>query len=146
MGFPSGHYSPNSDAPSGNDEYLGQTGYINRTSGWANAEGAMRTIMQRILSHRPRITLRRGKVSRLLFSKPTNENNNIHPSISGVLLTDSSTITANLTILATGAWTPTLLNLTGHIQPTAQCLAYLPLTAREAASLSNMPVLLNLSH
>ncbi|KAI4106304.1 MAG: hypothetical protein LQ339_003041 [Xanthoria mediterranea] len=126
-------------------EHLGRTGYINRSSGWANAEGAMRIEMRRILEHRrdpARLTLRRAKVDRLLFSRADSERK---PSVTGVYLTDSSCIEADLIILATGAWTPSLLDLTGRVQSTAQCLAYLPLTTSEADSLSAMPVLLNLS-
>ncbi|KAL8914923.1 MAG: hypothetical protein Q9171_000550 [Xanthocarpia ochracea] len=125
-------------------EHLGQTGYINRSSGWANAEGAMRTIMQRILSHprRTNLQLRRAKVDHLLFSHRGGDSK---PSVYGVHLSDSSSLRADLTIIATGAWTPSLLDLTGRVQTTAQCLAYLPLTNSEATSLSKMPVFLNLS-
>ncbi|KAL8768656.1 MAG: hypothetical protein Q9209_005215 [Squamulea sp. 1 TL-2023] len=122
-------------------EHLGQTGYINHASGWANAEGAMRTIMRHIFLH-PRIILRRAKVDRFLFSNTSSASKF---SVSGVHFTDSSTLTANLTILATGAWAPSLVDLTGRVRATAQCIAYLPLTRQEAASLSKMPVLLNLS-
>ncbi|KAL8670494.1 MAG: hypothetical protein Q9168_004976 [Polycauliona sp. 1 TL-2023] len=127
-------------------EQLGTTGYINRSSGWANAEGAMRTQMRRILEeHRrdpSRLTLRRAKAKHLLFSPTSNDSK---PRVCGVQLTDSSSLRADLIILATGAWTPSLLDLTGRVQSTAQCLAYLPLTSSEAEAMSAMPVLLNLS-
>lgn len=135
---------PTSSSSSGGTEteYLGQAGYINRSSGWANAEGAMKTMMQRIFSHRPHINLRRGKAARLLVSHTSQKSKAF---VSGIQLTEGSQLNAGLTILATGAWTPSLLDLTGRIQPTAQCLAYLPLTTTEAAALAKMPVLLNLS-
>lgn len=126
-------------------EQLGTTGYINRSSGWANAEGAIRTQMRRILQHcrdPSRLTLRRAKADRLLFFPTDNKRK---PSVSGVHLTDSSSLEADLIIVATGAWTPSLLDLSGRVQSTAQSLAYLPLTKSEADSLSAMPVLLNLS-
>lgn len=137
------NHSPRLGQPE--SEHLGRTGYINRSSGWANAEGAMRIEMRRILEHRQdpaRLTLRRAKVDRFLFSRADNKSK---PSVTGVYLTDSSCLKADLIILATGAWTPSLLDLTGRVQSTAQCLAYLPLTTSEADSLSAMPVLLNLS-
>ncbi|KAL8971601.1 MAG: hypothetical protein Q9183_000970, partial [Haloplaca sp. 2 TL-2023] len=122
----------------GNAE-LGQIGYINHTSGWANAEGAIRTSMRRIASYRPsRITFKRAKVAQLIFS------NGSTPSISGVLLDDKSVLKADLTILATGAWTGALLDLRGHVQATAQEVAYVPLTSAEAEEMGKMPVLLNL--
>ena len=118
---------------------LGQIGYINHTSGWANAEGAIRTSMRRISSFGPsRIIFRRAKVAQLLFSHGST------PSVSGVLLDDSSVLKADLTILATGAWTGGLLDLRGRVQATAQEVAYVPLTSAEAQEMGKMPVLLNL--
>ncbi|KAL8758581.1 MAG: hypothetical protein Q9199_001389 [Rusavskia elegans] len=142
LGLPP-NYSPRLGLPE--SEQLGRTGYINRSSGWANAEGAMRFEMRLILEHGQdpaRLVLRRAKVDHFLFSRAENESK---PSVFGVHLTDSSCLKADLIILATGAWTPSLLDLTGRVQSTAQCLAYLPLTRSEADSLSRMPVLLNLS-
>ncbi|KAI4187432.1 MAG: hypothetical protein LQ346_005500, partial [Caloplaca aetnensis] len=133
---------------------LGSTGYINRTSGWANAEGAMRTVMRRLLSHSSssssssRLTLKRAHVKSLLFapSEPSSPNNrNQKPTVTGVTLADSTHLTASLTILATGAWTSALLDLRGRIRATGQEVAYLPLTSAEAHSLRHLPVLLNLS-
>ncbi|KAL9602356.1 MAG: hypothetical protein Q9219_001922 [cf. Caloplaca sp. 3 TL-2023] len=136
-------------------EQIGMTGYINRTSGWANAEGAMRTMMQRILSHRnaSRLTLKRARVKRLLFTPPPPQSAISKPTVSGVLLslpspsssTTPPTLHADLTILATGAWTPSLLDLRGRLRATGQIIAYLPLTSSEAHDLRNMTVLLNLS-
>ncbi|KAL9043057.1 MAG: hypothetical protein Q9180_000137 [Flavoplaca navasiana] len=142
LGFPSRHAGHLEQPES---EQLGTTGYINRSSGWANAEGAIRTQMRRILQHcrePSRLTLRRAKADRLLFFRTDNESK---PSVSGVHLTDSSSLDADLIIVATGAWTPSLLDLSGRVQSTAQSLAYLPLTKSEADCLSAMPVLLNLS-
>ncbi|KAL8692840.1 MAG: hypothetical protein Q9218_002223, partial [Villophora microphyllina] len=104
-------------------EQLGSTGYINHTSGWANAEGAIRTVMQRISSHGPsRVTFNRAKVKNLLFHQDqTNSNNDKgKPTVSGVVLTDNSILTADLTIIATGAWTGSLLDLRGRARATAQ--------------------------
>ncbi|KAL8748495.1 MAG: hypothetical protein Q9184_007261 [Pyrenodesmia sp. 2 TL-2023] len=148
----------NTAATDGEDEkedQLGSTGYINHTSGWANAEGAMRTVMLRLLSHSSnsssssRLILKRAHVKSLLFtpvqpSTPT-QNQDHKPTVTGVTLTDSTRLNASLTILATGAWTSSLLDLRGHIRATAQEIAYLPLTTAEAHSLRNLPVLLNLS-
>ncbi|KAL8872723.1 MAG: hypothetical protein Q9174_001691 [Haloplaca sp. 1 TL-2023] len=118
---------------------LGSTGYINHTSGWANSEGAIRTSMRRITSFGPsRITFKRAKVTQLLFSDGST------PSVSGVVLDDKSVLEADLIILATGAWTGALLDLRGHVQATAQEVAYVPLTSAEAKEMGKMPVLLNL--
>lgn len=50
-----------------------------------------------------------------------------------------------MTILATGAWTPTLLDTRGVASARAQCSAYIPVSAAEAAALKDMPVHLNLA-
>ncbi|KAL8926294.1 MAG: hypothetical protein Q9208_003016 [Pyrenodesmia sp. 3 TL-2023] len=149
----------NTQAIDGEDEneedQLGSTGYVNHTSGWANAEGAMRTVMSRLLSHNSssssssRLTLKRARVKSLLFSpsqpSPTTQDRNQNPTVTGVTLADSTHLTASLTILATGAWTSSLLDLRGRIRATGQEVAYLPLTSAEAHSLRHLPVLLNLS-
>ncbi|KAL8998708.1 MAG: hypothetical protein Q9169_002263 [Polycauliona sp. 2 TL-2023] len=142
LGVSSSHSARSEQAE---EEELGTTGYINRSSGWANAEGAMRTQMRRLLGYRrdsSQLVLRRVKVNHFLFSPTGNESK---PSVCGVQLTDSSRLRADLIVLAAGAWTPSLLDLTGRVQSTAQSIAYLPLTSSEAKSLSTMPVLLNLS-
>lgn len=126
-------------------EQLGSTGYMNCTSGWANAEGAMQTMMQRLLAHSSssRLTLKRAHIQSLLFSTPPLQPKDIknksdtsdpRPAVTGVLLSDSSELHAPLTILATGAHTPSLLDLGGHIRATGQEIAYLPLTSSEAHS------------
>ncbi|KAI4168763.1 MAG: hypothetical protein LQ343_006145 [Gyalolechia ehrenbergii] len=145
---------PATDSPNGRmseeSEQLGSTGYMNYTSGWANAEGAMQTMMQRLLSHNSsssRLTLKRAHVQSLLFSpsssQPTDmkdeDNTDPKPTVTGILLSDSSTLHSSLTILATGAYTPSLLDLRGHIRATGQEIAYLPLTSSEAHSLQKMP-------
>jgi len=55
------------------------------------------------------------------------------------------TSTADLVILATGAWTGSLVNLQGRATATGQVLMYLTLTEAEQERLGKMPVLLNMS-
>ncbi|KAL9591586.1 MAG: hypothetical protein Q9179_007572, partial [Wetmoreana sp. 5 TL-2023] len=126
-------------------ELLGTTGYINHSSGWANAEGAIRPVFQQITCYgSSRITFRRAKAKNLLF-RPSQTAQGNKPTVSGVLLTDNSQLSADLTILATGAWTGSLLNLQGRVQATGQVVAYVPLTTAEAEEMQKMPVFLNLS-
>lgn len=113
----------------------GSWGYVNRLSGWANAEASMAWLYQRVLATK-RVTFLNGTVASLLYSGS---------DVTGVQLSTGETHTAALTILATGAWTPSLLNLTGRAVATGQVLAYLPLTDAEQAKLRNLPTLLNLS-
>ncbi|KAJ4418269.1 hypothetical protein N0V82_005660 [Gnomoniopsis sp. IMI 355080] len=116
----------------------GSWGYINRLSGWANAEASMAWLYRRAVATN-RITFVNGTVTSLLRS-PTDSTH-----ITGVQLSDGATIRASLTVLATGAWTPSLINLSGRAVATGQVLAYLPLTPSEQAKLADVPTLLNLS-
>ncbi|KAI4214363.1 MAG: hypothetical protein LQ351_003116 [Letrouitia transgressa] len=145
----------------GPDE-VGQTGYVNWGSGWADAEGAMKDVMRQVRelgSKSNRLEFRRGKAKRLLCEQrpppSTNEGqSNVvgtyverkpKPRVNGALLEDGMRVIADLTILATGAWTASLLNLRDRAVATGQLLAYVPITASEAQRFSSLPVLLNLS-
>jgi sarcosine oxidase/L-pipecolate oxidase len=49
-------------------------------------------------------------------------------------------------VLATGAWTPGLVNLEGRTVATGQTLAYLKLTEEEYQEIKDIPVVFNLSN
>ncbi|KAF2178811.1 sarcosine oxidase [Zopfia rhizophila CBS 207.26] len=115
----------------------GSTGYVNWSSGWADAEGAMRWFRSGI-EKLNRVRFITGTVTKLLIDHSTS-------LVSGAQLSDSRTITADLTILAAGAWTPSLLDLRGIAKATGQILVYLPITRSENHKLSRNPTLLNLS-
>ncbi|KAL8795434.1 MAG: hypothetical protein Q9195_002023 [Heterodermia aff. obscurata] len=120
----------------------GEAGYLNRRSGWANAEGAMLTTRTRVTAlarTQARPLWQRGQVSRLLFAPQ----NLPSPRVIGVQLIDGIALHAELTILATGAWTPSLLDLRGRLEASAQVVAYISLSGPEAQRLRTMPVLLN---
>jgi len=65
--------------------------------------------------------------------------------VTGVQLKDGARIEAELTILATGAWTGKLVDLRGRATATGQVLLYLDLTDEEQERFGKMPVLLNMS-
>jgi sarcosine oxidase/L-pipecolate oxidase len=115
----------------------GTLGYLNRRSGWADAEATMRYLRQQVESLN-RIHFIRGTVKRLTFSPD-------HALVQGAQLDDGQCLHADLTILAAGAWTPTLLDLRGILQATGQILAYLELSDSEAEQLSKTPTQLNMS-
>jgi len=114
-------------------------GYVNWRAGWADAEGGMRNLRKKLVSMN-RITFVKAQVRRLLFTPSAS---NTSHTVSGVTLTDSSTLQADLTILATGAWTPSLIDLRGLASATGQVLTYLPINDSEQATLSQNPTLLN---
>jgi sarcosine oxidase/L-pipecolate oxidase len=117
----------------------GDWGYINPQSGWADAEEGMKYLRRKAEST-SRITFLTGEVTSLLFSSTSNNR-----KVLGAKLKDSNSFLADLTILATGAWTPSLIDLRGRATATGQVLCYLSLTATEQERFAKMPVLLNMS-
>jgi sarcosine oxidase/L-pipecolate oxidase len=123
----------------GQDEWgSGCTGYVNWSSGWADAEGAMMWLRERVESL-GRVNFVEASVKKLLIDHKTY-------TVSGVRLSDSTELKADLTILAAGAWTASLIDLRGICKATGQVLCYMPISSSEEAKLSNRPTILNLSH
>ncbi|KAF2863744.1 FAD dependent oxidoreductase [Piedraia hortae CBS 480.64] len=110
----------------------GKRGYINWTAGWANAEEGVRH-MRRLIEKTGRVEFRQAEVTRLEFSNGL---------VQKICLANGEPLTADLFILATGAWTPKLIDLTGIATATGQCLAYIELTSDEQARLGDSPTLL----
>ncbi|KAJ4338598.1 hypothetical protein N0V95_008022 [Ascochyta clinopodiicola] len=123
----------------GNDAWgNGSTGYVNWSSGWANAEGAMIWLREKV-EKMNRVKFVVGGVKKLIIDHKTN-------TVSGVRLNDSTELTADLTILAAGAWTASLIDLRGICKATGQVICYKPITPDEQARLGSHPTILNLSH
>lgn len=119
----------------------GDLGYINRDSGWADAEAAMRWLRTQVEAT-GRVTFKHGTATSLLRSAPSTSS---RPIINGALLSSGEKLFAELVIVAAGAWTPSLIDLRGRATATGQVLAYLDLTEEEQQKLQDMPVLLNMS-
>ncbi|KAF2267987.1 FAD dependent oxidoreductase [Lojkania enalia] len=119
------------------EDACGSLGYVNWSSGWVDAEGAMRWLRSEVEKFN-RVCFITGTVTRLIIDHTTQ-------TVSGVRLKDSTPLVADLTILAAGAWTPSLLDMRGIAKATGQILVYLPVTPTEQANLQHRPTLLNLS-
>jgi len=121
----------------GTGGYSGEWGYINRSSGWADAEAAMK-FARRKVEKTGRVTFLTGTAKRLLFRGR---------KVIGVEVSNCSQreIHADLVVLATGAWTGALVDLRGRATATGQVLAYMPISASEQSRLGKMPVILNTS-
>src|SRR5579871_89860 len=115
----------------------GTHGYLNRRSGWVDADATMRYLHRQVESLN-QIHFIKGTVKRLTFSLD-------HTLVQGAELNDGQHLQADLTILAAGAWSPTLLDLRGILQATGQIIAYLELSDAEAVQLSKTPTQLNMS-
>jgi sarcosine oxidase/L-pipecolate oxidase len=117
----------------------GSMGYLNRNSGWADAEASMRYLRAKIVA-KNRVRFISVGVERLLFSGEGDEKECV-----GVDLQDGNFLSGDLIILAAGAWTPSLIDLRGRVTATGQTMAYIEVTSQEASILSKLPVQLNMS-
>jgi sarcosine oxidase/L-pipecolate oxidase len=115
----------------------GKTGYVNWSSGWADAEGGLRWLREKV-EKLNRVKFVVGKVKKLSINHQKN-------TVSGVIFEDSSELRADLTILAAGAWSASLIDLRGICNATGQALCYMSISADEEATLSKNPTILNLS-
>ncbi|KAL1971217.1 hypothetical protein VTN77DRAFT_169 [Rasamsonia byssochlamydoides] len=118
-------------------------GYVNWGSGWADAEAGVRFARKK-LEQMGKVTFKTGEVERLIFAdeEPQSQSQS-QRKVTGVSLTDGTTISADLIILATGAWTPKLVDLRGRAEATGQVLAYIKITDEEQQQLAHMPTILN---
>lgn len=116
----------------------GEYGYANFNSGWADAEACVAYALRRV--HKEgggRVTIRGGaKVEKLSFSADT---------CTGAVLSDGESISADLVILAAGAWSPTLIDLQGRCLATGQAVAFIDITEEEQAAMGDRPVIMNMS-
>ncbi|KAI5838640.1 fructosyl amino acid oxidasesarcosine oxidase [Morchella snyderi] len=112
----------------------GACGYLNRVSGWADAEAGMRRFRARVEAS-GRVAVAVGEVVGLLGEG----------AVEGVVLRDGTELRAELTVVAAGAWSPGLVDLRGRAVPTGQAVGYLQLTPEEQHRYEHMPVILNVT-
>lgn len=120
----------------GEGEKVGDWGYLNRTSGWADAARGVEWLLGKVKAT-GRVQFVNGTVERLVRDDEKGV-------VKGVRLSDGRTLEAELVVVAAGAWTGTLVDLKGLATATGQVLAYLDLSEEEQEKLGNMPVVLNL--
>ena len=117
-------------------------GYLNQRAGWVDAEHAMRYTYEKA-KELGRITMLTYKVTSLLRAEP--EEQGQKPRVRGVVVEGGIKIQADLTVIATGAWTPMLLDMRGRAAASAEVLAYMTLSDEEALGLRDMPAIINLT-
>lgn len=113
----------------------GSYGYLNRTSGWADAEGGMRFLRRKVEALN-RVKFLTGTVTSLTYSDDLTK-------VTGAVLSTGEVLVAELTMLAAGAWTPSLIDLSGRAEASGQVIAYLLLSSEEQKRLENIPVMLS---
>ncbi|KAI1633691.1 FAD dependent oxidoreductase [Biscogniauxia mediterranea] len=129
----------------------GGWGYLNAGSGWADAAACMRWMHARAVET-GRIAFVNGTAERLLVSSNDDGQRRV---VTGVRLlakeakneneNENETLSADLVVVAAGAWTPALVDLSGQAVATGQVIGYVRITEEEQARLGANPVLLDLT-
>ncbi|KAK6211123.1 FAD dependent oxidoreductase [Colletotrichum tabaci] len=115
----------------------GTWGYINPLAGWADAGAAMSYLAAKVQA-----------LQRVRFASGTATHLNYSPdrtTVTGATLDDGSVLSADLVIVAAGAWTGQLVDLSGQAIATGQAVGYIDITPSELEVLRKMPVTLNFS-
>ncbi|WYZ43541.1 hypothetical protein EsH8_VI_001240 [Colletotrichum jinshuiense] len=114
----------------------GTWGYINPLAGWADAAAAMTYLAAKVQAL-GRVTFVSGTATRLNYSSDK--------TVTGATLENGTVLSADLVIVAAGAWTGQLVDLSGQAIATGQAVGYIDITPSELEILSKMPVTLNFS-
>ncbi|PRP81486.1 sarcosine oxidase [Planoprotostelium fungivorum] len=115
------------------------SGYVNWSSGWADAEASTLLFVKRAIAMK-NVRFIQAQVAHLLY-----ENTREDSKVLGVQSADGRKLKADLTILACGAWTAQITDLTGHCLSTGQVLAYFKVTPEEEEKYKNMPIIFDLT-
>lgn len=109
-------------------------GYCNMEDAFIDAKECVRVYYERCLAQ-PSISFRCGvAVDRLRLE---------NGRATGVALEDGQTLSADLTLVAAGAWSNKLVYLEGWISPSAIEVAWIKVTDKEAAKWKNMSITTN---
>ncbi|RMZ86315.1 hypothetical protein DV736_g6459, partial [Chaetothyriales sp. CBS 134916] len=125
---------------SGYEEIRALWGYVNWRSGWADAAKTVEFMRCKIEEvGGGRVTFRLGqKVDRLTVDDGKRV-------VTGVQLGDGEQLAADLVVLATGAWTASLVDLRGRAVATGQVLTYIEITDEEEEAMKDRPTIINMS-
>ncbi|KAI1842033.1 hypothetical protein JX266_011788 [Neoarthrinium moseri] len=121
---------------SGTGAPFGDWGYLNKRSGWANAEKSMKFLYDRVVAT-GRVKFVAAAVERLEIQGKR---------VTGARLQNGTSLSAELVMVAAGAWTPSLVDLRGQAVATGQVIAYTGISDEEQARLANVPVLMNMTN
>ncbi|KAK4937229.1 hypothetical protein LTR10_022061 [Elasticomyces elasticus] len=112
-------------------------GYLNPNAGWADAAGAV-SLLATLCTEKgvSIVTGPRGTVKSLRITKA---------GIEGVNVANGPPVMGSNVILATGAWTNGLIDLTYAMSSSGQPVGFIQLTPEEARTISQMPTLINMT-
>ncbi|KAG8955665.1 hypothetical protein FRC04_007656 [Tulasnella sp. 424] len=117
------------------------SGYLNKSSGWADAEGGTKALLMKVQALGGKVLGGKTVVS-ALFDSTTN-------AVTGVKLQDGEEIPADVVVLATGSWTPSFFSsflpeLGQKLTATGQSVGLIQLSEEEAERYKqSVPVVLN---
>ncbi|PLB40887.1 NAD(P)/FAD-dependent oxidoreductase [Aspergillus candidus] len=139
----------NAKYPGIHGDLAATSGYWNLSGGWADAEGSIAYLARRCAQAGVSlISGRHGTVTSLVTSpESTSKKREGKRKIHAVRTAAGTTLSADTIILATGAWTPYLLDMSGRSVSTGQPVAFIQLTPEEAADMQDgrTPVMIDLS-
>ncbi|KAE8324725.1 FAD dependent oxidoreductase [Aspergillus sergii] len=112
-------------------------GYFNPVCGWADAQQSIQEMARRCaLAGVSFITGPEGTVTSLIKE---------HDQVVAVKTSTGTVLKSDVIILATGAWTPHLIDMDKTSISSSQPVGFIQLTANEADQLKDCPVIINLS-
>lgn len=114
----------------------GDWGYLNRLSGWADAERGMAWVYRQVEST--------GRVS--FVDAEAQEIITEGGRVVGAQMTDGTRLEADVVLVAAGAWSGSLVDLRGRVEATGHPLGYVNITEEERRVLAERPVSLSLSN
>ncbi|GME65825.1 FAD dependent oxidoreductase [Neofusicoccum parvum] len=115
-------------------EKLWNAGYLNEDVAFVNAEECMRVFYHKV---------RRQPNTDFVFGNPVKRLAVEDGVAKGVELEDGKKLTADLVVLAAGAWSNTLLDLRDQVSSTGHEVAWLKLSPEMEARYKNMPITTN---
>ncbi|KAE8145503.1 FAD dependent oxidoreductase [Aspergillus avenaceus] len=127
-------------APAYGEELNVAGGYVNWGSGWSDAEAGVR-YAKKLLDQEGKVVFQHGDVQSLIYADQVTDDS--QRKVTGVRLADGTSVTADLVVLATGAWTAKLVDLRGRAISTGQTVAFLRISDEEQRRLEHMPTILN---
>ncbi|KAL2845260.1 FAD dependent oxidoreductase [Aspergillus pseudoustus] len=108
----------------------------NPTAGWAKAGEALERMAKAAMEKGVEyVSGDKGYVRKLVFKDG---------ECTGAVTADGTTYEAELVVVATGAWTPSLIDLHGQLTAKGHSVAHIKLTPAETAHYSKLPILDNL--
>lgn len=144
---------PNHEAiirASGYGHANGDSGYVNWSSGWADAEASVAYVLEQLQREGGgKVEIKSGCQTRKLLYQATEgggegiDEKGASTKCIGAELDDGTQILADLVIVAAGAWSPTLVNLQGRALATGQVLAYISISEDEQQAMRDRPTIIN---